>query len=447
MKDRRNPLLLPRPDLVDSIFDLIAVAAKKYIDYYNSIPKFQDNRILIYSSIIEKNLKTFIGHFNSIYDNKIPADLDIHKKNAIDSLNRLVVELNRYIIIFDPLNLALSDSSFFTRRVRDITNKTSLMIQNIQTITDTRDDPRGTWDGSYHKLLDEYRTFEDQIQVLSYASNALSRKGEVEKFIEDYDPKLPEKWNMVSRSNNDPSYFILETHFYMFEEDAEALFNIPHKLEVVILPSFEDSVKRSLGSCGFDDRQNTIYMKYHLLPNTLFSRVYGSSATYPEEWYAVALHECVHLWQYLCDPKNAHSFTGLPYPRQDQYRSYKKDAEKALKLEYSINGLNPDLVDFHALDDIEFYTRLLDEIINFIKEFINPNRKIDKEGLCDLDLEVKMDNYIGYTHFFKVLNHFQEDKYNLAVLEFKEAISTRYEQLERDYACKTRDARKVKKEK
>ena len=54
---------------------------------------------------------------------------------------------------------------------------------------------------------------------------------------------------------------------------------------------------------------------------------------------------------------------GIPFSKRDQkYTQWNRVEESRLKKEYKYKGLDPKIVNFHALDDVEFYTRLLDEV-------------------------------------------------------------------------------------
>jgi hypothetical protein len=118
-------------------------------------------------------------------------------------------------------------------------------------------------------------------------------------------------------------------------------------------------------------------------------------------------HELVHALQIEHKRKKHRDDkgeAGLPFKkRQDDYRQYYKGQEESLKIKYKREGLgNPDFISIHALDDIEFYSRLLDEVVRFQRKHPNPTNE-------DIRFHLK------YSEFFMNLKRFQKKKYNKAV--------------------------------
>jgi len=430
MKKRFNPLtlILPRVDLVDTIFDVTMCALKYYFDYYKKTPKLSESttkyvreaagRASYFLFCVEQYYKG-----QSTYD----YDFDENQKEIIKSLNYIMPKIatlpieDKFIKFIIKAHNTLKDS--VNAHYMRISQKTSFTPVQLEMICS---------DLLMHQI--NSGRFFDAVLTLSHDNSWIFRE-DLDNFIEEYDPKLPIGWK------EDESYFEgrFEKSYSLDSHLASLNFNIPFSLKVEIKK--RDHERR--GDCGYDAQTRIITLGLYILPKNDFTAY--PALEQPEEIYGTILHECVHLLQALMGQgTNEFSFTGLPYPRREDFRTYHKEAEKALKLEYQTNGLDPNLVDFHHLDDVEFYSVLLDKIIKFIK---NEIREPTAKGLvdpCHIDILPAMDKFIASESFFKSLQHFQTDKYTLAAQNFKEAILDNLASLERDYVCKIRDARKVK---
>jgi len=430
MKKRFNPLtlILPRVNLVDTIFDVTMCALKYYFDYYKKIPKVSQftnsyldqavSRAAFFFTYVEQYYK---GQSTDNYD------LDENQKEIIKSIKYIMTKITRLPIEEDFIEFITSAHDALEASVnshyRRISQKTSVDPSQLDDVI---------------MIVREHQAnsnrFFNAVRSLSPDKTWISGT-DFDSFIEEYDPKLPVGWTEYG------SYFEgrFEKSYSLDSYLASIDFNIPFTLRVAIRKRDQGH----FGDCGYDARTRIITISLYILPTSDFTAY--PALEQPEETYGTILHECVHLLQALMGQgTNEFSFTGLPYPRRDDFRAYHKEAEKALKLEYQTNGLDPNLVNFHHLDDVEFYSVLLDKIIKFIK---NEIREPTAKGLvdpCHVDILPAMDKFIASESFFKSLQHFQTDKYALAVQNFKEAILDNLASLERDYVCKLRDARKVK---
>lgn len=132
-----------------------------------------------------------------------------------------------------------------------------------------------------------------------------------------------------------------------------------------------------------------------------------------------ARHEMVHVMQQEIEvEQNIVEKGGLPSKlRGNKYRQTMIEEEKLLKDEYRRKGLDPNLVNFHSLDDIEFYSILLDQVVGFQRYFTRKYRR--RHTSEDINTEVK--KWINTSSFFKSLKQFQRKKWNKAVgIFFKE---------------------------
>lgn len=123
-------------------------------------------------------------------------------------------------------------------------------------------------------------------------------------------------------------------------------------------------------------------------------------------------HELVHAVQEEIATRNLLAESGgLPFSRRDRrFRQHDQAGERRVRSELRQLGLDPNLADFHALDDVEFYTRLLDEVEEFKDDYPNPdNRTIYR--------------YINNRPFFRSLKHFKKKYWDKAVGLFYQAVN------------------------
>jgi hypothetical protein len=126
----------------------------------------------------------------------------------------------------------------------------------------------------------------------------------------------------------------------------------------------------------------------------------------------VVRHELVHAMQKQISLNNEVSQAGLPRSKSGVYRQGMREKEKELKVEYARKGLDPEDVSIHALDDIEFYSRLLDEVVNF--------QRIMGSNPSNADIH----NHISRRLFFKSLKR-QPKKWRKAVGIFSSEVMSR----------------------
>jgi len=132
------------------------------------------------------------------------------------------------------------------------------------------------------------------------------------------------------------------------------------------------------------------------------------------ETHNTVRHELVHLVQDEIALKNnlPTLSTGLPFSKRDKrYTQWNRRDEQRLKREYRSKGLDPNLVNFHALDDVEFYTLLLDEVEEFKSDYTSPT-----------NAEIK--KHIRKKPFFKSLKEFKKDSWDKAVGLFVKSVKT-----------------------
>lgn len=126
----------------------------------------------------------------------------------------------------------------------------------------------------------------------------------------------------------------------------------------------------------------------------------------------VVRHELVHAMQKQISLNNEVAQAGLPRSKSGVYHQGMREKEKELKVEYARKGLDPEDVSIHALDDIEFYSRLLDEVVNF--------QRIMGSNPSNADIH----NHISRRLFFKSLKR-QPKKWRKAVGIFSSEVMSR----------------------
>lgn len=127
-------------------------------------------------------------------------------------------------------------------------------------------------------------------------------------------------------------------------------------------------------------------------------------------------HELVHVMQKQMSLSFNVDQAGIPFQKYDEtYRQRQMGArkEKDLKDQYARAGLDPRLIQIHALDDIEFYTRLLDEVVAF--QNLNRNRS---------DLNQEAHDWVSKRIFFASLKRFKIKSWKKAVGIFVDAVNS-----------------------
>jgi DNA-binding ferritin-like protein len=128
-------------------------------------------------------------------------------------------------------------------------------------------------------------------------------------------------------------------------------------------------------------------------------------------------HELVHAVQSEIGQREGLSDRGgLPFKRRDtKITQHNKSKERQVRQELKDLGLDPNLANFHALDDVEFYTRLLDEVEEFrSRYFRNPILRKNNSTVR---------RHINSSPFFRALKHFKRKSWDKAVGLFYQAVT------------------------
>lgn len=126
----------------------------------------------------------------------------------------------------------------------------------------------------------------------------------------------------------------------------------------------------------------------------------------------IAGHELVHAMQQHYANKANIEEAGLPSQKRDkQFRFDMKEKQKELRVQYAREGMDFELISIHALDDIEFYSRLLDEVTNFKRRRVSADRINDE-----------IHKWISKRPFFVSLKRFKRKNWKKAVGIFADAV-------------------------
>ena len=130
---------------------------------------------------------------------------------------------------------------------------------------------------------------------------------------------------------------------------------------------------------------------------------------YLQDRETIASHELVHaMQQHYANQANIDE-AGLPSKTRDkQFRFDMKKKQKELRVQYAREGMDFELISIHALDDIEFYSRLLDEVFEF---------KRRNKGLND-----EIHKWVLKRPFFVSLKRFKRKNWKKAVGIFIDAV-------------------------
>jgi hypothetical protein len=134
---------------------------------------------------------------------------------------------------------------------------------------------------------------------------------------------------------------------------------------------------------------------------------------YLQDRETIAGHELVHAMQQHYANKAGIEEAGLPSQKRDkQFRFDMKEKQKELRVQYAREGMDFELISIHALDDIEFYSRLLDEVTDFKRRRVSADRVND---------EIR--KWISKRPFFVSLKRFKRKNWKKAVGIFVDAVT------------------------
>ena len=141
----------------------------------------------------------------------------------------------------------------------------------------------------------------------------------------------------------------------------------------------------------------------HIIGVVMFSEERNLGEEELKEIEDFARHELVHAFQRQIALDAGVSEAGLPTSSRDNtFRQHDTEKEKDLREDYRAEGLDPNLISVHALDDIEFYSRLLDEVVEFRRRHPQPKNS---------DIR----SYLNHRKFFQSLKRYKPKNWKKAV--------------------------------
>lgn len=460
LKLKQNPILLPNTTLVDDVFKVVVYLLSLVKQDFKNIPYLPDlNEDVVTDMIFE-----FESLFGCITDFKQAATSAANVLNIIDNL---ILKFETFLSPLGVTNVDISEDDYldYQSLISDqhlspnTKNVKQNPIGNLGSFYEPayEDDEDGDVETAFQSIYETLKKAKSLLQqtslkesahlllndILTETDRILDVLGllytmcpgvrrvpclsyETEQVIKEVKPTLPKGWEMI------PSFLLSDTFLSATSDsdetkkllgmDAELVIQI-RKISTSELASVVESKDgREIVICVY-----CIPIKDQHLPNEL-STIYSSIA-----------HEVLHIYQHAMSRLRKEDFTGLPFLRNDTITQtiYSAQAEQILKDLFSTQGLDPSVVDFYLLDDIEFYTLLFDEIILFIKQ-------TQEQGVClrgtngetYVDTENAMYDFISNRPFFQSLKYVQPYKYNIAISDFITALKDRLDELENDFVCK-----------
>jgi len=208
-----------------------------------------------------------------------------------------------------------------------------------------------------------------------------------------------EDYEEAVKSLNRESYYSRNSRQVVIKDEEYGL--------LFVLLQTTPKAMRSRGSYKWDN--------YHSIYINVLPKFSGElPLNYLNEFEDIVAHELVHATQvHLANNAEIEiGRAGNPFSKKDeQYTQHLKDKEIELKREYAREGgADTDLISIHALDDIEFYSRLLDET----KLFKRKNRVVDNQSIL---------RWTSDRPFFVSLKRYKPKNWRKAMGIFYDAVS------------------------
>jgi|13_taG_2_1085334.scaffolds.fasta_scaffold00002_300 hypothetical protein len=369
-ESKKAGLIRPPKHIVDKVSEILTAG---FASYWVGKQKEMDNKPYL-SISLEK-----ISNFENLIEDLDEAYMSVRMKRATFD------ELERALRALRVSTQELID--MFKGRIPPTLEKMSHILENMSPISVFEEPKKYKKEfmflGRTFGLISELRSLrQDPVSYISEKSRALY-EGEANK-VKRFDKFL---------DRPSQSTWIFQT------EDLGTL-----RLQVR-----ESKGAKGLAYYRYDeiDDLHTITVRVFPNSNDLSGEDLGKIKDYVR-------HELVHAMQKKMSLDFNVDQAGIPFQKRDMtYLQGHKYKEKDLKAQYEREGLDSDLVSIHALDDIEFYTRLLDEVVEF--------QRLNVSG-SDLNQEVH--EWVSKRKFFVSLKRFKKKNWNKAVGIFFEAVSS-----------------------
>jgi len=381
-RDKEAGLVKPPP----AIFKLVTEISQGVLAHYvlhNIFSTLVDDSDIEYIEDVVKEMNQVLANFDQEDMEEVYDSLDEFRMEFYD-IHRTII--NDYVDSHRH-ERAIEEASYVKELVQDVVG-----FNDLDLIPNTEE--------AYRKV----REGESQIKSLRSSLRDIARD-------------LRIKQNSVPYTNKDmfeealsrfPREYLTSKHIHL---------NLGAKAEVSH-PDFQHPIELTFVF------QSDHVLGSHKLGNDLVHRI---KITIPDKRkYSVqdlrdvrdtVRHELVHAVQEEIGTRNYLSERGgLPFAKRDRrFRQHDRAGERRVRRELENLGLDPDLANFHALDDVEFYTRLLDEVEEYKYKTPFPANKW------------AIKKWINTRPFFKSLKHFKRKHWSKAVGLFYEAVNEKSE--------------------
>lgn len=435
----QNPLLLPAEKLVADIFELCLYAMQQSCSVLDNMSKVLDYQLLLSINCEVEALKYTIPR------GVLSQWQEVSKEELNKALQKICAKIKRL-----EACAAKDKNAFFVANCLCLKE----FAEELETLVSLAENSNEESDvaallENIRRFLDEQTPLFSALKPFCYGDFIHFESVQVKWFLEGIKKlELLSKWmcapadkrNFKRDIQSEPVLIadtLYEEHlnnsFYISDTDALCLYGLPFALRLDFYVS--DFRSKVAATVHFDRIENAAVFSYYGLAENLFLKnMSRPSDTSLKKIYMTVLHECVHIMQ-LCLSRDFEC-AGLDFKRGEKYRDYYKAAEQLMKKEYEEAGIDPNIVNFHTLDDIEFYTLLLEDVVEFIDLWSNnASYSYDRDSPnLKMSLDACITKYIDSNRHFITWKYIEyELKYLRAVEEFKEAVMYRQEELKASY--------------
>jgi len=420
MRAIANPKFLPQTQLLDDLFGLVVLSLQRYREISRATPKAPPLTV--------RHVEQLWGEVGAFYNAyfQTPQDRAAMLAHA-DLIGGYATQILRWV---DASAAPPLLKQYVTETLEDALTGVDRALHRPGTPKATG--PEGVAAARAQLKL----TALDVLCVDSSASIFSDSMNELLDTVEADDPASI-GWERVP--NGTATYAEqLTSDYTMSEDQAQARYGLPTRLVLRVSPMERSNVRQ--GYCMWYEGLREVTIGIMALPEHPMVR-----APHVSEGWALSLllHECVHLMQAVEQFARGEPYTGLGARAGTRYSQFDKRGEAQLKREFAATGRDPRYVNFHTLDDIEFYTLLLEEVLVFLQLVQGAPNYFDAARQCFTDLSGAVAAFTQGRPFFEILREMQPDKYRLALIELETTAELQRDELERMYLCRFRDPYQV----
>lgn len=267
--------------------------------------------------------------------------------------------------------------------------------------------------------------------------------GELDEILRGYQVSMPAGWSAGAQRRTGPLSARMPRRFEIDKKHAQSIYGLSTGVGLSIVQA--SRAGRFDGRCAYAEGSSdpTVEITLHLLPERLLTE---SAHMRVRAMMSLILHECVHLMQYMRTLKSARGemYTGVPPRKGFRYAQSDVAGQMRMRREFADAGLDPELVDFHTLDDVEFYAKLLQEALLFLDQARGESAYYSEAEQRFTDAEGAVAQFTAGSRFFEILREMQPDKYRTAVGELLQVATDQSRRLQNMYPCMFGDISQIK---